>query len=299
MNGPVLRPQHLWYNTAHMAARIPEPFAPRRIKRIWRGTLLGILIGVVSGLGGILFNYMIKVGTQFFTQDLIAYLLPDHPAGFSFLAFPLNRWVMVWIPAFGGFLSGFLVFRFAPEAEGHGTDAMIDSFHRKKGVVRKQVPVIKAIASAITIGSGGSAGKEGPIAQIGSGFGSILASVLKLSDKERRIMLLAGAAGGIGAIFKAPLGAALFAAEVLYSKADFEFEAIIPCILSSIVGFMVFTLHDGTGTIFQIPAFALATLGQLPFYGVLGLLCALVGYLYVEVFYGMRDRFFKPLNIPR
>ncbi|OPY65714.1 MAG: H(+)/Cl(-) exchange transporter ClcA [Syntrophorhabdus sp. PtaU1.Bin050] len=282
-----------------MAARIPEPFAPRRIKRIWRGTLLGILIGVVSGLGGILFNYMIKVGTQFFTQDLIAYLLPDHPAGFSFLGFPLNRWVMVWIPAFGGFLSGFLVFRFAPEAEGHGTDAMIDSFHRKKGVVRKQVPVIKAIASAITIGSGGSAGKEGPIAQIGSGFGSILASVLKLSDKERRIMLLAGAAGGIGAIFKAPLGAALFAAEVLYSKADFEFEAIIPCILSSIVGFMVFTLHDGTGTIFQIPAFALATLGQLPFYGVLGLLCALVGYLYVEVFYGMRDRFFKPLNIPR
>ena len=282
-----------------ITARIPEPFAPRRIKRIWRGTLLGILIGIVSGLGGILFNYMIKVGTQFFTQDLIAYLLPSYLTGFSLLGFSLDRWMMVWIPALGGFLSGFLVFRFAPEAEGHGTDAMIDSFHRKKGIVRKQVPVIKTIASAITIGSGGSAGKEGPIAQIGSGFGSILASLLKVSDEERRIMLLAGAAGGIGAIFKAPLGAALFAAEVLYSKADFEFEAIIPCILSSIVGFMVFTLHDGTGTIFQIPPFALATLGQLPFYGVLGLLCALVGYLYVEVFYGMRDRFFRPLNIPR
>ena len=282
-----------------MKAKIPEPFALKRIKRIWRGTLLGIIIGIVSGLGGIVFNYMIKVGTQFFTGNLISYLSPGHAPNFSLLGFTMDRWMMLWIPAVGGLLSGFLVFRFAPEAEGHGTDAMIDSFHRKKGIVRKQVPIIKTIASAITIGSGGSAGKEGPIAQIGSGFGSILASLFKLSDTERRIMLLAGAAGGIGAIFKAPLGAALFAAEVLYSKADFEFEAIIPCILSSIVGFMVFTLHDGTGTIFQIPAFTLATLAQLPFYGVLGLLCALVGYLYVKVFYGMRNRFFRPLTIPR
>lgn len=282
-----------------MKAKIPEPFALKRIKRIWRGTLLGIIIGIVSGLGGIVFNYMIKAGTQFFTGNLISYLSPGHAPNFSLLGFTMDRWMMLWIPAVGGLLSGFLVFRFAPEAEGHGTDAMIDSFHRKKGIVRKQVPIIKTIASAITIGSGGSAGKEGPIAQIGSGFGSILASLFKLSDTERRIMLLAGAAGGIGAIFKAPLGAALFAAEVLYSKADFEFEAIIPCILSSIVGFMVFTLHDGTGTIFQIPAFTLATLAQLPFYGILSLLCALVGYLYVKVFYGMRNRFFRPLTIPR
>lgn len=282
-----------------MMARVPEPFAPRRIKRIWIGTLLGIVIGVVSGLGGIAFDYTIKVGTQFFTRDLLLYLSPGHSSGFTFLGFSFDRWMMLWIPALGGLVSGFLVFQFAPEAEGHGTDAMIDTFHRKKGIVRKRVPVIKTFASAITIASGGSAGKEGPIAQIGSGFGSILASLLKLSDKERRIMLLAGAAGGIGAIFKAPLGAALFAAEVLYSRADFEFEAIIPCILSSVVGFMVFTLHDGTATIFHIPAFTLATLGQLPFYGILGLLCAFVGYLYVKVFYGMRDRVFAPLNIPR
>ena len=280
-------------------AIIPEPFALRRIKRIWIGTVLGIVIGIVSGLGGIAFDYMIKTGTQFFTRDLILYLSPGHFPGFSLLGFSFDRWMMLWIPVFGGLVSGFLVFRFAPEAEGHGTDAMIDTFHRKKGIVRKRVPVIKTFASAITIASGGSAGKEGPIAQIGSGFGSILASLLKLSDKERRIMLLAGAAGGIGAIFKAPLGAALFAAEVLYSRADFEFEAIIPCILSSVVGFMVFTLHDGTATIFHIPAFTLATLGQLPFYGILGLLCAFVGYLYVKVFYGMRDRFFAPLNIPK
>ena len=127
------------------------------------------------------------------------------------------------------------------------------------------MPVIKTIASAITIGSGGSAGKEGPIAQIGAGFGSFLASVLKVSDRERRIMVLAGAAAGIGAIFKAPSGRGAFRHEVLYGREDFEFEAIIPCILSSIVGFMVYTFYDGTTRIFHIPRLALATPAQLPF----------------------------------
>jgi len=282
-----------------MIARIPQPFTPRRIKRIWTGTLLGIAVGIVSGLGGVVFNWGIKPGTKFFPHDLILYLPPGHMPDLTFLGFPFGRWMMLWIPALGGLMSGFIVFRFAPEAEGHGTDAMIDSFHRKKGLVRKRVPAIKTLASAITIASGGSAGKEGPIAQIGSGFGSILASALKLSERERRMLLLAGAAGGIGAIFKAHLGAALFAAEVLYTSAEFEFEAIIPCILSSVVGFMVFTLFDGTATIFTTPAFMLATPVQLPFYAGLGLVCAVAGYLYVNTFYGARDRFFRRLDMPR
>jgi len=274
------------------------PFSSRRMKRIWQGTIAGILIGVVSGLGAIVFNFLLLTGTRFFTHDLIVMTLRDASSE-TFLGVPLSRWMMLWIPALGGLISGLIVFNFAPEAEGHGTDAMIDSFHRKKGVIRRRVPIIKTIASAITIGSGGSAGKEGPIAQIGAGFGSFLASVLKVSDRERRIMVLAGAAGGIGAIFKAPLGAALFATEVLYRREDFEFEAIIPCILSSIVAFMVFTFHDGTAAIFHIPVFSLATPAQLPFYAVLGVLCALVGFPYIRFFYGIRDRFFRRLNLPK
>ncbi len=272
---------------------------PRRIKRIGRGTLIGILIGVVSGLGAILFNFLLNTGTRFFMQDLTGFMLPPSAAVRHFLGIPLGRWIMICIPALGGLISGLIVFSFAPEAEGHGTDAMIDSFHRKKGIIRRRVPVVKTIASAITIGSGGSAGREGPIAQIGAGFGSFLASMLKVSDRERRIMLLAGAAGGIGAIFKAPLGAALFATEVLYRKEAFEFEALIPCILSSIVGFMVFTFYDGNATIFHIPQFGLATPAQLPFYAVLGVLCAAVGFPYVRFFYGARDRFFRRLNLPK
>jgi CIC family chloride channel protein len=269
------------------------------MKRIGRGTLNGILIGIVSGLGAILFNFLLNAGSRFFMQDLPGFALPPSATVHHFLGAPLSRWLMILIPGLGGLISGLLVFTFAPEAEGHGTDAMVDSFHRKKGIIRRRVPVIKTIASAITIGSGGSAGKEGPIAQIGAGFGSFLASLLRVSDRERRIMLLAGAAGGIGAIFKAPLGAALFATEVLYRKEDFEFEALIPCILSSIVGFMVFTFHGGDATIFHISRFSPATPAQLPFYAVLGVLCAAVGFPYVWFFYGARDRFFRRLNLPR
>jgi len=270
------------------------------MKWIWRWILLGTLIGVVSGLGALIFNFLILRGTQFFMKDLVAFLLPKELQGVSLLTVPLDRWMVLWIPAFGGLLSGLIVFRFAPEAEGHGTDAMIDSFHRKKGVVRIRVPIVKTIASAITIGSGGSAGKEGPIAQIGSGFASFLGSLLKIDSRDRRIMLLAGAAGGISAIFKAPLGASLFATEVLYREPEFEFEAIIPSIISSIVAYAVFTLVNGWDTLFRIPHLAPVILpSELLIYGIFGVLSAGVGFFYIHVFYGMRDRLFKRLNFPR
>jgi CIC family chloride channel protein len=281
-----------------MIQKFLQSFSPARMKWIWRWIFIGILIGVVSGFGAILFSFLLRRGTQFFMNDLTALLLPKQLRQVSFFGIPLSRWMILWIPAFGGLLSGLLVFRFAPEAEGHGTDAMIETFHRKKGIVRKRVPVIKTIASAITIGSGGSAGKEGPIAQIGSGFASFLASVLKMNERDRRIMLLAGAAGGLGAIFKAPLGSALFATEVLYRRPEFEFEAIIPCILSSIVGYTVFTFYYGWETIYHIPKFPF-TPNELVFYGVFGFICAAVGFFYIHFFYGMRDRFFRKLRIPR
>lgn len=217
-------------------------FSPDRMRWVWRWIFLGGVVGLVSGFGAILFNFLLHTGTQFFMKDLIAFILRDVKEEILW-DIPLHRWILFFIPSIGGLLSGLLVYHFAPEAEGHGTDAMIESFHRKKGIVRKRVPFIKTVASAITIGSGGSAGKEGPIAQIGSGFASFLATLLKMNDRERRLMLLAGAAGGIGAIFKAPLGAALFATEVLYRKPEFEFEGIIPSVISSIIGYTVFTLY--------------------------------------------------------
>jgi CIC family chloride channel protein len=277
-----------------------KPFAPVRLRWIWRWILLGILVGIVSGLGAIVFNFLLSRSSQFFMKDLVEILLPPELMKTSLFGIPLPRWMLLWIPALGGLLAGLLVFRFAPEAEGHGTDAMIESFHRKKGIIRKRVPVVKTIASAITIGSGGSAGKEGPIAQIGSGFASIVSSLLRMDERDRRIMLLAGASGGISAIFKAPLGAALFASEVLYRQPEFEFEGIIPSVISSIVSYTVYTLIHGWGTIFHIPPLLpIITLNELFTYGVFAFFCAAIGSLYIHFFYGIRDHFFAKLHLSK
>jgi len=189
-----------------------------------------------------------------------------------------------------------LVFKFAPEAEGHGTDAVIDAFHTKGGKIRKRIPFIKGLASIVTLASGGSAGREGPIAQIGAGMGSWIGRVFRLSARERRLLLLCGAAGGIGAIFRAPLGGALFAAEVLYSE-DFETDAIVPCIFSAVVAYSVLIFFSGTGTVFEIPPIVFTGWEALYFYLALGVICAGVGAIYVRVFYGMRDHVFKKIPI--
>src|SRR5262249_18718244 len=150
----------------------------------------------------------------------------------------------------GGLISGALVFGLAPEAEGHGTDAVIKAFHHLRGKIRRRVPVVKAIASAITIGSGGSAGREGPIAQIGAGFGSFRADLVKCQNRDRRTMMMAGVAGGIGSIFRAPLGAALFSAEVLYTEPEFEYTVLLPGLISAITGYAIYSSYAGWGFLF-------------------------------------------------
>ena len=213
----------------------------------FRWPLMSIAVGIVSGLGAILFEELLRRALHFFLHLPTGFLEPVKGAELATVtALASSRsWLFLVIPALGGLVSGLLVFLIAPEAEGHGTDAMIEAFHRRGGYIRKRVPIVKILASAITIGSGGSAGKEGPIAQIGAGFGSFMATVLKLKPRDRRILVLAGAAGGIGAIFHAPLGAALFAPEVLYRETEFEFEAILPCIVSSIVASSIFDQYFG------------------------------------------------------
>jgi len=263
--------------------------------------LLSLAVGVISGLGAILFDELLHTALKYFINLPTGYLEPAraHPAA-AILGFgPPHSYLLLIIPTLGGLASGLLVYLIAPEAEGHGTDAMIEAFHQRGGYIRRRVPFVKILASALTIGSGGSAGKEGPIAQIGAGFGSFLGSALKLKPRERRVLVLAGAAAGIGAIFRAPLGAALFAPEVLYREMELESEAILPCVVASIVAFSIFSLLYSHGALF-FPGpvdFALPT--ELLPYAVFGVVCALAGYLYVRVFYGLRDYFFKILPLPR
>ena len=269
------------------------------IRAAGKWLIYGVLIGIVAGLGALLFYYLLKLSQHFFLNFIGGFYppLPACEAGEIAPGVYGKRWILALIPVLGGIIAGIIIYTFAPEAEGHGTDAVIDSFHRKRGIIRPRVPFIKIIASAITIGSGGSAGREGPIAQIGAGFGSYLASLLKLSDRERRLMLLAGAGAGIGAIFKSPLGGAIFAAEVLYRAPEFEFEAVIPSMIASIISYSVFNSIIGWEPIFKVPNLQFHNPYELFFYGFLGIICAVIGIFYVKIFYGLRDRFFKRIPI--
>uniref|UniRef100_A0A7C5EQL8 Chloride channel protein n=1 Tax=Desulfobacca acetoxidans TaxID=60893 RepID=A0A7C5EQL8_9BACT len=262
--------------------------------------LLSIAVGVVSGFGAILFEELLKTALHYFLHLTTGFLEPGKGWEASMVAALATRrhWLYLFIPALGGLLSGVLVFLIAPEAEGHGTDAMIEAFHHKGGYIRKRVPFVKILASAITIGSGGSAGKEGPIAQIGAGFGSFLGTLLGLKPRDRRILVLAGAAGGIGAIFHAPLGAALFAPEVLYRETEMEFEAILPCIVSAVIASSIFDQWYGRTALF-FPGPVNFEPRELLAYVLFGVLCALVGWVYITWFYGSRDYFFRPLKLTR
>ncbi|MGQ9483803.1 MAG: chloride channel protein [Desulfosoma sp.] len=266
-----------------------------------RYVVYSVVIGVVSGLGACLFYVLLEWGKYFFLEYLAGYPL-SKPGGEHLVTLErspvFRRWMLLVLPAFGGLLSSFLVYRYAPEAEGHGTDALIDAFHNKNGIIRTRVPYIKGLASIITLSTGGSAGREGPIAQIGAGFGSWVARLLRMNVRERRLMLLAGCAAGLGAIFRAPLGGALTAIEVLYRE-DFETEGIILCIMSSVIANAIFISLFGQRPIFDIPPIHFANPVELLLHAVLGLVCVPFGFTYVKVFYGMRDYFFRKLPLKK
>lgn len=259
-----------------------------------------VLIGIIAGCGAILFHYLCGLGMHFFL-DLLAGYRPESPAGEHLLLphtkTPFNKWVLLFLPAVGGLVSGWLVYTFAPEAEGHGTDAAIDAYHHKGGLIRGRIPIVKTIASTITLTTGGSGGREGPIAQIGAGFGSFLATRFKLSERERRIMMAAGIGAGVGSIFRAPLAGALFAAEVLYRDPDFESEVIIPAGISSVVAYCIFCLVFGWGSLFDSPGFKFQNPLELGPYLILAGVLVLTAMIYIKVFYGVID-VFRKLSIP-
>jgi CIC family chloride channel protein len=265
----------------------------------FRLLILAVLVGVVAGCGALAF-YFATNGVEHLMLGKIGNFHPplEGTPEASFTSFIGNlsapyRWCLFLVPALGGLISGWLVYKYAPEAEGHGTDGALEAFHRKSGIIRGRVPIVKTVASMVTIGTGGSAGREGPIAQIGAGFGSFVATKLGLSASDRRILLLAGMAGGVGATFRSPLGGALFAVEVLYRDPEFEHEGLIPCIISSIIAYSLFGAVTGWKPLLDTPHFRFEQPAELILYLILGVICALLGVVYVKTFYGMRDMFRK------
>jgi CIC family chloride channel protein len=278
--------------------QVSSTFRDQRLRRRGRWIFLSMLIGGVSGVGAILFDLLFKLSQSMLLGKIGHFSPPGAPLE-EIVAFgPDNRWMLPVSLAVGGLASGLLVYFLAPEAEGHGTDSVIKSFHHQLGRMRKRVAPIKAISSAITIGAGGSAGREGPIAQIGASFGSFLGGLLKLTHHDRRILMMAGMAGGIGSIFRAPLGASFFSAEVLYSKPEFEYEVLLPGLISAITGYSIYSSFAGWGYLFDVPQIDFHEPRHLALYALLGVACALVGAIYPKFFYFVRDQIFKPMPVP-
>jgi CIC family chloride channel protein len=201
-------------------------------------------------------------------------------------------WLIPIATTLGGLLSGALVYGLAPEAEGHGTDTVVKALHWTGGAIRGRVAPVKMIASAITIGSGGSAGREGPTALIAAGFGSAYARVLHRPEYERRLVVLMGMAAGLSAIFRSPIGTAIFAVEVLYGGMDFEAGALIYCMLSAIVAYAVNGWLVGWQSLFQVPAhLSVAGLADYGWYAALGVASGILALILPEMFYRFRDAF--------
>lgn len=263
--------------------------------------LYSIVIGLLAGLGAVVFDQVLDAATHV-TMGLWAQLAVPQPAGESSIwvapGGETRRWLIAALPVLGGVVAGLLVKTFAPEAEGTGTDSYIDAFHNKAGVMRSRVPLVKSLATIATLSTGGSAGKEGPVAQIGSGIGSALGGFIQMGARARRTLMVAGAAAGLGAIFRAPLGGALTAVEVLY-KEDLETDALTPAILGSVTAYTVFCSFEGFNHVFAFEHDMFHSPIELVFYAVLGLVCSGAGYLYIRFLHGSKRYFFDRLPVNR
>lgn len=292
----------------HPLRWLPEfwELGQRRLRPQARLLGLALVVGIVAGLGAIVFYGACQVVVRVALDQAAGYH-PLHPGGEPPFWAPtpgsLRPWLLLLIPTLGGLVSGILVFKLAPEAEGHGTDAAIAAFHHQQGYIRPRVPLVKLVASAVTIGTGGSGGREGPIAQIGAGFGSLIGGVFRLKPSERRVLMAAGVGAGVAAIFRAPLAGALFAAEILYHSADFESDVIVPAALASTAAYCTFGTVFGWEPLFELSPEILASLAfgdprQLGAYLLLALFMVVLAMLYTRSFHGIAHAF-RRLPLPR
>jgi len=212
--------------------------------------ILGVLIGVVAGLATIVFRVLLDFSMEVFMGSLLrlGYPKPIGEGGSLDFVFQPGNYILIPVStAIGGLVSGLLTHALAPEAGGHGTDAVIKAYHFGQGRIRPRVIPVKIVASAVLIGSGGSAGAEGPASQFSAGLGSFIADLLHLGPRDRRIALAVGLGAGVGAVFKTPIGGAVLAAEILYRR-DMETEIIYPAIIASAIGYVIYSSVFGFTT---------------------------------------------------
>ncbi len=238
----------------------------------------GIAVGIGAGLGAVLFRYLI----QFFSFIFFDVVEPALENVFGSAA-------VIFIPALGGLIFGPLIYFFAREAKGHGVPEVMNAVALRGGRIRPVVAVVKSLASALCIGSGGSVGREGPIVQIGSALGSTFGQVLKMSDDRVRTLVACGAAGGIAATFNAPIAGVFFALEIILG--EFTTRAFGIVVLASLTASVIGRAAFGNTAAFPVPSYELVSVSELPLYALLAVLAAVVGFGFTRTLYWFEDRF--------
>jgi CIC family chloride channel protein len=263
--------------------KLPTILDRIRTNEVVTGLTLAIVVGAIAGLGAVVFRWLISsVQTLFFSN------------GAEYLGF-MGPYYIILLPAVGGLIVGLIIRYGAREAKGHGVPEVMEAAALKGGRIRPRVSLVKALASSICIGSGGSVGREGPIVQIGSSMGSTLGQWLGLSDEWVRTLLACGAAGGISATFNTPIGGVFFAMEVIMGR--FISPKFGYVVISSVAAQFVAYAFLGSQPSFDIIPYEMVSYWETLSYAVLGIAAALAATLFIRVLYKLED-FFDAWHIP-
>lgn len=254
----------------------------RLLGRFWSSetavmTTAAMLVGLGAGFGAVVFRWLIA----FFSGLAFGQLQ-------SSLSF-MGDYSIALVPAIGGLIVGPLIYFFAQEARGHGVPEVMEAVTLRGGRIRPIVALIKSLASSICIGTGGSVGREGPIVQIGSALGSTLGQLLRRRDSDIRTLVACGAAGGIAGTFNAPIAGVIFALEVILRELSVKSFSMV--VISAVIAGEVGHIVLGNFAAFDVPSYALASPWELPFYGLLGILAALAGLVFMSTLYKLEDVF--------
>lgn len=236
-----------------------------------------VIVGVVGGYGAVGFRKLIDLFNGLFFNGL------RH--GFSFL----GKADVLLLPVIGLIIVSIIVKFFAPEAKGHGVPEVMAAIAEHGSIIRPRVVIVKAFASALCIGSGGSVGREGPIVQIGSAFGSTLGQYLGLPERVLRLLVACGAGAGIAATFNAPVGGIMFATEVILGS--FALQNFTAIVISSVVSAAIGRIYLGNHPSFPMPSYQMGHFSEYWIYVVLGLLAGLWSVIYIKVLYRIEDWF--------
>lgn len=270
----VARVREAWRAVSRRSARLLDRWQPaERVVLV----LTAMIVGTGAGVGAVAFRWLIETITKFSFGVV--------PSALAFL----GRYYVVLIPAAGGLVVGPLIYFFAREAKGHGVPEVMEAVALRGGRIRPVVGLVKALASSICIGTGGSVGREGPIVQIGSAWGSTLGQWFHFSDDRVRNLVACGAAGGIAATFNAPIAGVIFSLEVILQEFSMGYFSTV--VISSVTASVISRIVLGDVPAFPVPSYSLISVWELPLYAVLGVLAALVATGFVFLLYKSEDLF--------